>query len=106
MHFPEFLVNHPDGEIRIADSRIGLFDIVRRYQEGASPEGLVCEFPTLSLPLIHKVIAFYLENEAAVDAYVAGYRTELERQEATFLPNEAMMQLRRRLESMQRAEAS
>ena len=36
-------------------------------------------FPTLSLALIHKVIAFYLENQAEVDAYVAHCEAESER---------------------------
>jgi hypothetical protein len=31
------------------------------------------QFPTLALPLIHDVIAFYLQNRAAVDAYFAEY---------------------------------
>ena len=34
---------------------------------------LLCQFPTLQLVVIHKVIVFYLENQEAVDAYVAEY---------------------------------
>jgi uncharacterized protein (DUF433 family) len=53
MNLPEFLVGHPDDEIRLAGHRIGLYDIVFYYNEGFSPEMLVGQFPTLSLALVH-----------------------------------------------------
>ncbi len=82
MTLPDFLIDSPDGEIRLTGHRISLYHVVDRYQEGYSAEMLAEHYPTLSLALIHKVIAFYLENQAEVDAYVAAYRSELERQEA------------------------
>ena len=45
------------GEIRLVGHRVGLFHLVRRYREGYSPEMLVCQYPTLPLALVHKVIA-------------------------------------------------
>lgn len=41
---------------------------------------LVKAFPTLPLALIHKTIAFYLENQADIDAHMAGRRVEIKRQ--------------------------
>src|SRR4051794_23644349 len=79
MNLPEFLVDHPDGEIRLTGHRIGLHHVVFYYNEGYSPERLVGQFPTLPLALVHKVIAFYLENRAEVDAYVAEYDAAVER---------------------------
>ena len=93
---PEFLVDHADGTIRLAGHRIGLYHVIDRYQEGYSPEMLHEEFPTLPLALIHKVLAFYLENQAAVDAYVSAYRAELERQEAAHQPGPAAARIRQR----------
>src|SRR5947208_187719 len=61
----------PDGEIRLASHRIGLYHLVQHYNEGESAEMLAARYPTLSLPLVHKVLAYYLENQAQVDAYVA-----------------------------------
>jgi uncharacterized protein (DUF433 family) len=46
---------------------VGLVDIVFFYRQGDSPEMLHARFPTIALSLVHKVIAFYLENQAAVD---------------------------------------
>jgi uncharacterized protein (DUF433 family) len=104
MTLPDFLVDHPDGEIRVTGHRIGLFHIVRYYNEGYSPEMLSEQFPTLSLALIHKVIAFYLENRAEVDVYVANYEAELEQQRSAAPKGPSLAELRRRLESLRQVE--
>ena len=104
MTLPDFLVDHPDGEIRVTGHRIGLFHIVRYYNEGYSPEMLSEQFPTLSLALIHKVIAFYLENRAEVDDYVAKYEVELEQQRSAAPKGPSLAELRRRLESLRQVE--
>jgi uncharacterized protein (DUF433 family) len=69
---PDCLVRRDDGQIVVAGHRIGLEDVVAAYQAGQGAEMIGHQFPTLPLPLIHKVIAYYLENENSVDAYVAG----------------------------------
>jgi uncharacterized protein (DUF433 family) len=104
MNLPEFLVDHPDGEIRLTGHRIGLYHVVDRYQDGYSPEMLAELYPTLPLALIHKVIAFYLENQAEVDAYVAAYRAELERQEAAYVAGPAHLRIRQLIEAKYRQE--
>lgn len=71
MTLPDFLTQAPDGEIRLAGHRIGLYQIVQDYNEGESAEMLASRYPTLSLSLVHKTIAFYLDNRAEIDAYVA-----------------------------------
>lgn len=83
MTLPDFLVEAPYGEIRLAGSRIGLYHVVLSYNEGFSAETLLEEFPTLPLALIHKVIAFYLENKSEVDAYVEKERQACEEMRQT-----------------------
>src|SRR5262245_61788368 len=101
MRLPEFLTQETDGEIHLTGHRIGLLHLVHYYNEGYSPEMFVCQYPTLPLALVHKVIAFYLENRAEVDTYVANCRTELTRQRASS-PNPLDLQaLRKRLEAQQ-----
>src|SRR5262249_28037017 len=102
MNLPDFLTQEPDGFIHITGHRIGLTNIVHYYNEGFSAEMLLCEFPTLSLVLIHKTIAFYLENRDEVDAHAAQGQEEIERQRATGKHAPSMAELRRRLEAMQR----
>ena len=103
MQLPDFL-READGEIRLTGSRISLYHVVDRYTEGYTAEMLREEFPTLAPDLIQKVIAFYHDNKAEVDAYVAEYRAELERQEAATPRTIDWEELRRRFEAMQRGE--
>ncbi len=46
--------------------------------KGYTSEMLHNEYPTLSLDLIHKVLALYFENKAEVDAYVAEAESTIE----------------------------
>ena len=106
MTLPDFLVQDPDGFIRVAGHRIGLHHVVRIYNEGYSPEMLFGEFPTLSLASVHKLIAFYLENQAEVDAYVAASEEQVREQTSAAVRGPSLADLRRRLQAMHRAEAS
>jgi uncharacterized protein (DUF433 family) len=80
MTLPDFLTQTSDGEIRLAGHRIGLFHIVQGYNEGESAEMLASRYPTLPLSMVHKTIAFYLDNRAEVDAYVAECSKSLDEQ--------------------------
>ena len=106
MLLPDFLVHDPDGFIRVAGHRIGLHHVVRLYNEGYSAEMLLGELPTLPLARIHKVIAFYLENEADVDAYVAAAEAEVRAHAGAAARGPGLAELRRRMRAVQRAEAS
>jgi uncharacterized protein (DUF433 family) len=106
MNLPDFLTEWPYGEIVLTGHRIGLYHVVQDYKAGYSPERLHEEFPTLSLELINKVLAFYQENRAEVDAYVAREEEEIERQRATTPRVFDWEELRRRMEAMRRAEKS
>src|SRR5687767_9663637 len=81
MQLPEFLAQSADGEIRLAGHRIGLYHLVQRYNEGHSAEMLASHYPTLPLALVHKVLAFYLDNQLEIDAYIATCSTAMEQQQ-------------------------
>jgi uncharacterized protein (DUF433 family) len=106
MNLPDFLTRDDLGHIRLTGHRIGLQDVVFYYNEGYSPEAMVCHFPTLSLALVHKVIAFYLENLTEIDAYVRKAEQDAEQLRAAALKGPGLAELRRRLEAIRRAEAS
>jgi uncharacterized protein (DUF433 family) len=69
MNLPDFLTND-DGHITLSDHRISLVDVIYFYRRGESPEMLHLRFPTISLSTLHRLIAFYLDNEADVNEYV------------------------------------
>jgi uncharacterized protein (DUF433 family) len=84
MNLPDFLVEWPFGEIVVKGHRIGLYDVIDRYQSGLTPEEILERFPSLSVEKISNVLAFYHENRAEVDAYLEGCRKEMEEFRAAF----------------------
>ena len=105
MTLPDFLTQDADGFIRFSGHRIGLHHAVRLYKEGYSAEMLAEHYPTLPLPLLHRMVAFYLDNQAEVDAYLAREEAEFEAQSAAS-QGPTLAELRQRLEAARRAEAS
>jgi uncharacterized protein (DUF433 family) len=89
----------------VAGHRIGLEDVVHFYNQGYSPEMLLEAFPTLSPALIHKLLGYYLDHQAEVDASVAANEAEMERQRAAAPRGPDLAELRRRLKAKQAAEA-
>src|SRR5262245_30107528 len=71
VNLPDFLTHEADGAIRLTGRRIGLHYVVRLYQQCSSVDKLRDELPELEAALLDKVVAFYRENQAEVDSYVA-----------------------------------
>jgi uncharacterized protein (DUF433 family) len=99
MTLPDFLTRDADHEIRLTGHRIGLYSVARLVQSGRSAEAIGEEFPSLPPALVAQVVEFYRHNRDAVDAYVAEYRRELARQEASHVPGPAESAVRRRVQS-------
>ena len=100
---PDCLHWSPDGEIRVVGHRIGLYHLIHYYNEGYNAEMLLCQYPTLELVVIHKVIVFYLENRELVDAYVTQYRIDLDHLRATGRHAPTLAEMRARIEARQHA---
>jgi uncharacterized protein (DUF433 family) len=105
MTLPDFLTQDADGEIRLAGHRIGLYTLARCYREGRSAEEIADEFPSLSLELVRKVLAFCGENQAEVDAYTDQYRADLEKQAAASVPGPGASRMHRMMEKIRQADA-
>ena len=106
MTLPDFLTADEYGGINLAGHRISLAYFVRLYNQGYSAEMIALEFDVLPLALVHKTIAFYLENRADVDAYAARVEQEAQRLAAASNPNPNLAELRRRFEQMTKQKAS
>jgi uncharacterized protein (DUF433 family) len=102
---PEFLQTEPDGFLHFSNSRIGFQHVIREYNDGESPEALCDHFPTLSLAVIHKAIAFYLDNRSEFDCRFAADDQEIRQQVATAHQSPSIAGLRDRFAAMQRREA-
>ena len=106
MHLPDFLAQDPYGYIHLAGHLIGLRHVVELYNDGSTPEMLHDHFPTLPLALVHKVIAFYLENRAEVDFYIRQSREALDRRAAEPQSGPDAAELGRRMEARRPKESA
>jgi len=92
------LLPEVDGERRFAGTRVTPWVLLHFYNVlGYAPEMLALEFPSLSLPRIHKFIAFYLENMAALDALASAEQAEVDRLRAGSPDHVILADLRKRL---------
>jgi uncharacterized protein (DUF433 family) len=64
-------VERRNGGLYVKGSRVSLDSIVQCFADGLSPESILAEFESLKLVQVYGVIAHYLENQPAIDAYRA-----------------------------------
>jgi uncharacterized protein (DUF433 family) len=67
------------GVIRVGNTRVPMDTIIARHHQKDTPEDIHEGFPTVSLSDIYAVIAYYLANQAEVDAYLQRREEEGER---------------------------
>lgn len=58
------------GALRVGDSRVLLELVVRAFQDGATPEAISQRYPTLALPDVYAVIAYYLRHRSEIEEYL------------------------------------
>ena len=66
---PPLSVN-ADGAVRIGKTRVTLDTLVTAFNEGATAEEIVHQYPSLSLADIYSTIGYYLQHRDEVDAYL------------------------------------
>ncbi len=59
-----------DGALRVGGTRVLLDLVVHAFVDGASPESIVQRYPTLRLPDVYSVIAYYLHHRDEVGDYL------------------------------------
>jgi uncharacterized protein (DUF433 family) len=68
----------PGGALRVGNSRVLLELVIRAFQDGATPETIVQRYPSLALPDVYAVIAYYLRHRTEVEEYLARREKEAE----------------------------
>jgi uncharacterized protein (DUF433 family) len=58
------------GTIRVGQSRVTLDTVIEAYQHGESPEVIAQQFPAVTLAEVYGTIAYYLQHQALLDAYL------------------------------------
>src|ERR1019366_9635901 len=63
-------IEQRDGNYYVAGTRISLDSIVHAFRRGESPETICQNFELLRLEEVYGAIAYYLANQADIDAYL------------------------------------
>ena len=59
-----------DGVVRVGGTRVTLDTIVAAFDEGATAEEIVQQYPSLLLSDVYAVICYYLRRRPEVEAYL------------------------------------
>jgi len=59
-----------DGVVRVGGTRVTLDTIVTAFNEGATAEEIVHQYPSLHLADVYAVISYYLRRRSDVEAYL------------------------------------
>jgi uncharacterized protein (DUF433 family) len=66
------------GVVRVGSTRVTLDSVVYAFQEGATAEQILEQYPSLRLADVYAVISYYLRHGEEVDAYVNEQRRQAE----------------------------
>lgn len=64
------------GTVRVGNTRVTLDTLIGEFKRGETPESIVENFPSISIAEAYAVIAFYLNQQDAVEAYLTQQRRE------------------------------
>ena len=85
-----------NGGYYVAGSRVSLASIIYEYRDGAAPETIRQNFPTLSLEQIYGAIAFYLRHQHEAGTYLSDMEKKWDELERAAKP--ASPELQQRIE--------
>ncbi|MEH2182135.1 DUF433 domain-containing protein [Nostoc sp.] len=67
---PAPLKSNDDGVVLVGKTRVTLDTVVAVFKQGATAEEIVYRYPSLNLADIYATIAFYLNHQPEVEAYL------------------------------------
>jgi uncharacterized protein (DUF433 family) len=59
-----------DGVVRVGNTHVTLDTVVAAFEEGATAEEILFQYPSLKLADIYAVISYYLQHKPEVEAYL------------------------------------
>lgn len=81
-------IREADGALRVGRTGVTLETVLWAFQQGATPDDIKRQFPSLELADIYDVIAYYLRHRETVDEYLRQreqvYRETTERLKTEF----------------------
>lgn len=85
------------GVLRITGTRVSLDSVIYAFDEGATPEEIIQQYPTLNLADTYAVISYYLQNRAEVEMYLEQRRAQRQELQKEIETHSAPQGLRERL---------
>ncbi|MGO4880168.1 MAG: DUF433 domain-containing protein [Bryobacteraceae bacterium] len=85
------------GVCRVADTRVTLLTLIDAFVEGATPEEIYQEYPSVGLADIYAVIAFYLGHRHEIDTYLDSVREQEARVIEEIKLRSPLSEIRRRI---------
>src|SRR5205823_14630188 len=76
---PAPLIADEDGVVRVAGTRVRLDTVVYAFNQGASAEEILQQYPSLALSDIYATISYYLQHRNSVDDYLRERQLEHDR---------------------------
>jgi len=67
---PAPLGTSADGVVQVGKTRVTLDTVVAVFKQGATAEEIVYRYPSLKLADVYSTIAFYLNHQQEVEAYL------------------------------------
>ena len=67
---PVPLATDADGVVRVGGTRVTLDTVVAAFEDGATAEEVVYQYPSLGLADVYSVIGYYLQRRSEVEAYL------------------------------------
>ena len=67
---PQPLAVDRDGVVRVGGTRVTLETLIAAFRDGASPETIADQYPSLHLADIYTAIGYYLRHVEDVDCYL------------------------------------
>jgi uncharacterized protein (DUF433 family) len=64
------LTTDADDIVRVGNTRVTLATVVAAFREGATPETIAQQYPSLALADVYAVIGYYLNHRPEVHAYL------------------------------------
>lgn len=94
-------IREAEGALRVGRTGVTLETVLWAFQQGATPEDIVDQFPSLMLADVYEVIAYYLRHRDDIDVYLAQqeqhYRDTVEQLRREFPASPLQHRLRVRL---------
>ena len=94
---PNEYIEKVDQVYRIRGTRVALDSVIYKFRQGRSPESIQDSFPALSLSQVYAAIAYYLDHQVELDAYLSqneATEAELSRELARLYPKGAALKER------------